>query len=275
VSVPLVVDDLAGEGPFWGSGPGEVERLYLLDTAGGHNVVILLDSAAGDSFDALAAATDPVIASMAWTPDESATFQCADGTSTSCVGPLDAGAVHSWRFEPGFSITVPEGWQNTFDISRTYSMAPSPHTYDVQLLSRLAIPEQTTDCTPAAKKGAGNSVADWVEFLTTNPAFEIAKNDPVTVNGYQGQRIQFRIAPDWTGRGPNSLGPAAVVFTDSGTPPQRAVWFDDHRVTAWILDVGGETIIVHVDSGPSYAANDADVKAFQPILDTLTFSSGG
>jgi hypothetical protein len=67
VSVPLVVDTVAGEGPFWGVGKGEIERLYLLDAATGHNIVMIVDSAKGATFDALTAAAQPVFDSMVFT----------------------------------------------------------------------------------------------------------------------------------------------------------------------------------------------------------------
>jgi hypothetical protein len=65
-----------------------------------------------------------------------------------------------------------------------------------------------------------------------------------------------------------------VLFTDDGETPARSNWIDDHRVTAWILDVNGETVIVHVDSGPSLNANDDDVRTFQPVLDSMRFATG-
>lgn len=66
VSVPLIVDTLAGTGPFWGIGPNEKIRLVLLDRPGSTNAVVVIDSAAGASFDQLVAATMPVVESFAF-----------------------------------------------------------------------------------------------------------------------------------------------------------------------------------------------------------------
>jgi hypothetical protein len=213
---------------------------------------------------------------LAPTPSPSpVAFTCDDGTTAGCAGPLAAGTHSTAAFAPAFAFTVPDGWTNSFDIERTYNLWPTPHLLDVQVLSQLAIPEQNADCTPAAKEGAGNTVSDWVEFLTTHPGLITNQPKPVTIGGYEGQQVQFRVADDWTERCPDSIGPAVVLFTDSGTPPQRATWFDDHRVTAWILDVDGTTVIVHVASGPSLNANDDDVRTVQPILDSMSFAPGG
>lgn len=69
VTVPLVVDEIPREGPFWGIAPGGIDRIYAFDTADGHNVVILVESANGETFDALAAATKQVVDSMSFTPN--------------------------------------------------------------------------------------------------------------------------------------------------------------------------------------------------------------
>jgi hypothetical protein len=62
--VPLIVDQHAGEGAFWGVGPDERIRLVALQSERGHNIVVTIDSAGGSSFDALAAATMPIVESF-------------------------------------------------------------------------------------------------------------------------------------------------------------------------------------------------------------------
>lgn len=207
------------------------------------------------------------------TPGASTAFTCDDGTA--CAGPLDAGPHTTTAFEPAFTVTVPDGWVSPYETARTVNLHPTPQTFDVQVLSQLAIPVQNAACSAEKQPGAGNTVQDWVDFIENHPGLVANAAKPVTVGGYDGQRIQFRVADDWTGRCPDGLGPAVMVFTDSGEPPTRARWFDDHRVTVWLLDVAGTTVAIHVDSGPSLNANDADVATFQPILDSISFTSGG
>lgn len=197
-------------------------------------------------------------------------FACSDGTDR-CAGPLAAGEHSTVSFEPAFSFTTPADWSNLLDIARTYTLAPAPHVFDLQVLSHLAIPDQDAACSPVRKAGAGNAVADWVEFITTHPGLEAGAPQPVTIGGFEGQRVQFRRASGWTETCPNSLGPAVVLFTDDGATPERSVWIDDQTETAWIVDVDGTTVIVHVTSAPSLMSNDLDVETVQPFVDSIRF----
>jgi len=63
-SVPLVVDTIAGTGPFWGVGPAEKIRLVILDAPRVTNVVVVVDSSKGASFDQLVGASMPVVQSL-------------------------------------------------------------------------------------------------------------------------------------------------------------------------------------------------------------------
>ncbi len=60
-SIPLVVDTVPGAGPFWGINVGERERLIVLDHPTATNVVFIIDSVGGDSFDSLVGAAMPVL----------------------------------------------------------------------------------------------------------------------------------------------------------------------------------------------------------------------
>ncbi len=65
---PLVAGAVAGTPPYWGIGPGEKMRLVILDAPGVNNIVVLVDSAAGGSFDALVNAAMPVIQTLVYSP---------------------------------------------------------------------------------------------------------------------------------------------------------------------------------------------------------------
>jgi hypothetical protein len=67
-TVPLVVDTVAGQGPYWGIGPGERIRLVVLDIPAANNIVVAIDSANGATFDDLVNATMPLIESFSLTP---------------------------------------------------------------------------------------------------------------------------------------------------------------------------------------------------------------
>lgn len=60
-TIPLVVDTIPGEGPFWGIARGERKRLIVLDHPTGSNVVFIVDAIDGATFDDLVAAAMPVL----------------------------------------------------------------------------------------------------------------------------------------------------------------------------------------------------------------------
>jgi hypothetical protein len=64
-AVPLLVDSVPGAGPFWGlTGFDARQRIIVLDHPAATNVVLLIDSVDGASFDDLVAASMPVLASF-------------------------------------------------------------------------------------------------------------------------------------------------------------------------------------------------------------------
>lgn len=60
-TVAYIVDTVPTEGPFWGVGPGNRQRLIVLDRPTLSNVVFLIESADGSTFDALVEAAMPVL----------------------------------------------------------------------------------------------------------------------------------------------------------------------------------------------------------------------
>jgi hypothetical protein len=271
-SVPLIVDTIPGEGAFWGVGPNERIRLVVLDADGGHNIVVAIDSADGSSFDDLVAATMPIVQSLGFTA-AGPLAACTDPTYP-CAGSLAAGTVSSMLFQPGFTFTVPSGWSSSLDRARSYYLVPPGHAFDMQVTSQVAIPDQTANCGASRKPSAGTSVADWVTFLTTHPGLTATAPVDVTIGGYPGKSVSFHRSDTWTKTCPNSIGPAVVVMTDTGNPPTRSTWIDDHHVTFTIVDVKGTTVIVGIYAGPTednLAGANANAKA---VLDSIRFGGG-
>lgn len=60
-TVAYLVDTLPSEGPFWGVGAAQRQRLIVLDRATLNNVVFLIESSDGTTFDALVEAAMPVL----------------------------------------------------------------------------------------------------------------------------------------------------------------------------------------------------------------------
>jgi hypothetical protein len=64
-TVPLIVDTITtAEGPFWGLGPGEKERLVAFDVEGWSNVVVVIDSIHGSTFESLVQEAMPFVRSL-------------------------------------------------------------------------------------------------------------------------------------------------------------------------------------------------------------------
>lgn len=199
-----------------------------------------------------------------------------DEAGATCAGKLTAGVVSSNAFQPKLTFTVPAGWNNTLDTNRKYTLrynfAPS---HFLQVITQIAIPEQTADCSRAAKAGAGSGVADWVAFLTTNPGLVTTKPAAITVGGYAGMQLDLHVASSWTATCPNSLGPAVVLWVASSPENQGSRWIDDQQVTVRILDVAGETVIIYLES----SSNPADLAAlnqqFEAMFATIQFTPRG
>lgn len=198
-----------------------------------------------------------------------------DGGVPGCAGALAAGANKTTNFQPALSFEIPAGWSNPLDRTRAYTFNAPGNTLSLQIVSQVAIPEQVAGCAPQRKLGVGNAVADWVTFLTTHPGLVASAPEPVTVGGYSGTKVTFHVAGTWTETCPRSIGPAVFLITDNGPTPDRTYWIDDQYTTFTILDVAGETVIVHLESAPSPAAHARDQQTIQPIIDSFTFTPGG
>lgn len=207
-----------------------------------------------------------------------AAVRCDDDTS-GCLGKLVGGTYSSANFKPRLTYTVPVGpatgppaayWTNSLDLSRTYSLVPPGGSYSFGILSEVAIPEQTADCSTKQKAGVGNAVADWVTFLTKHPGLDAQAPVPVTVGGFNGFSVRFARAASWTARCPNSVGPAILTVMHPGHAGVR--FTDDQQETFWILDIGGETVLITVDSAPNPSKHTADLASVQPIIESFRFT---
>ena len=63
-------------------------------------------------------------------------------------------------------------------------------------------------------------------------------------------------------------------MTNDAPVPDRVQFVDDQQVTYRIIDVGGETVVIHLDSAPSPAAHLGDLAAAAPVIDSIVFPPG-
>lgn len=183
--------------------------------------------------------------------------------------PLPAGTYQSAEFRPTLTFTVPRGWI-AVDRAGAFTLSGSSPRFagldvEVAVLSQLAIPVED-DCSGDRNPGAGNTVQDWVAFLSEHPGLETTEPMPFALGGFGGMQLDVKVAASWTLRCPESEGPAVVLIAD--TDP-----IDTARVRFRILDVAGETVIVYVDeSDSSIGSLDTRDAALKPLIETFQFT---
>lgn len=222
-------------------------------------------------------ASPPAVPSAA---DSASAFECDDHT-TGCTGDLTAGVHSSSNFTIPLQVTVPDGWVNVRDIARTYEVEPSsssgvPGHPDIEVLAMNAIPDQAS-CGPNPLAGAGSAPQDFIDFVSGHLGLEATAPKPVTIDGYQGQSIDFGVRAGWAAMCPDidPVNPVVVMLTSTNTdPPWRHLAYShDDRVRWIVLDVAGETVIV--ESLAPAGRFDAAMTEQQPIIDSLDFTPGG
>jgi hypothetical protein len=217
----------------------------------------------------------PSASSAGVSPSPTASAVQCDDPAFTCAGPLSAGTHSSTAFQPAITFTLPAGYSNSLDRARAYTLHPPGDVFFFQVVSEVDIPAQNADCSAEQKPGVGNTVDDWVQFLTKHPGLVASTPTPVSVGGFDGMSLSFHVRETWTARCPNSIGPAVMLVTDTANPPDRVYWIDDQYTTFNILDVAGTTVIVRLESGPSPAANTRDQATVEPIIASMRFSPSG
>jgi hypothetical protein len=209
-------------------------------------------------------------------------FACF-GDTTGCAGALGAGPTHTKHFALPFTFQASAGWTNGRDIPRTYGLEFSGVSTDavtpIQVMTMIAIADQKPDrCQPVAKTGVGSSVDDLIAYVRQHPGLVAAEPVPASLDGFEGQQVDFTIAPTWGLICPDvdRVIPAVLMLTDTGTPPGRAIaYLSDRRVRWIVLDVRGETVIVEYVESAVAPNFEAKVAPAQALVDTIHFLPGG
>jgi hypothetical protein len=113
-----------------------------------------------------------------------------------CLGVLEAGDYSSSAFQPGFSYTVPEGWQQIEDIETSFMLlAPGEAVEDVfagtaSFVWMLA-PAQAAarECEPALDSAVETTVDAVLEHLGGRSDVELTEPEPVEIGGFSGMRF--------------------------------------------------------------------------------------
>ena len=195
--------------------------------------------------------------------------------SVNCAGPLPPGTHTSGTFHPTVTYAVPTGWTNSLDGRQTHVLEPPDESFTVQLLSYVAIPEQTPDCGESQKVGAENSLVNWTRFLTTHPGLEASTPAERTIGGRDAVTVTVRVSPTLQHFCAGLRGPAVLLVMDGDTPPVRSHFIDDEVVTLTIVNAPsefGQLAIIEVLSTGSASDHEAAVSAAEPLIESMTFS---
>jgi hypothetical protein len=220
------------------------------------------------------AASTPSSASPSNASPSAPAFECHGGT-TGCAGPLAAGEHEATNFLLDLTFTTPDGWVNIRDIPRTYGLEmPSGLGAYIEVMGMNAIAEQTESCGPVPKTGVGSAVQDFISAVQTHPGLVASEPVPAEIDGFQGQAIDFVLAPSWDQMCPDidAFSPLVLILTDTGDPPGRTITYNvDQRVRWIVLDVRGETIIVELVGPVAESSFASSVERAQSIVDSLRF----
>jgi hypothetical protein len=222
----------------------------------------------------------------------------ADLTPAGPDGPaLEPGTHATAAFDPfarpgvsgQLSYTVPVGWNVTEDGSATFVLhhiadAPQGGLPVDAFVAVLTQPRMAAEadagvaCGPVgAAPGVGGGIDELVAAIWARPGVVSTPPTAVTIGGFEGQILDLRLAPSWTGgcRAPEGPIVGVSILVQAGSEPGPVVGIGpDHPVRLILLDLAdGRTVAVSIfspDASPpsSFEAQVADV---MPIIESFEF----
>ena len=99
--------------------------------------------------------------------------------------------------------------------------------------SDAAIVDQSDLCGTNPDPSLGGRAADWIDFLTTNPALDASEPVSVDLGGtVTGQQVELAVSPSWTHRLPRTIGGLLRDAPDPGARWQPRSTTGCHRLSA-------------------------------------------
>jgi hypothetical protein len=189
----------------------------------------------------------------------------------SCIGPLAPGAHTTADLITPVTIEFPDGWSKTLDVPGSVEFESSAFpTGSVGLRPDWAIANQER-CTSDPEPGVGRTVEDLVTWLTQHPGLITSTPSPVSLGGLEGQVLDVRKDPEWSGPCAGKVS----LFTHVGTINDPGWWDvnDAARLRLYFLDAGGSRVVtVHVETSDE-ASFEGFVEGATPILQSFEFSA--
>lgn len=203
------------------------------------------------------------------TPTTSDAGLCQPSESE-CIGALAPGIHTTDNLITPVTFQVPEGWSKTLDVPGSFELVPRAFpTGHVGIRPEWAIANQAR-CTSDPEPGLGRTVDDLVAWLTEHPGLITSTPEPVTLGGLEGQVLEVRKDPEWSGPCPGRVS----LFTHLGTINDPGWWDvkDSARLRLYFLDAGnGHVVTVHVETADGASFEDL-VESAAPVVESFVFA---
>ena len=214
-----------------------------------------------------------------------------------CLGDLEAGTFPTQYIDPklepnmpwnpafgAISYTVPDGWSNSSDWPKTFSLTPSidyaKETKDgaangtwhqITVYAEPAATDPT--CTGPALTSVPRTVDGLMAHLTSSKSVTASAVQTITVGGHPGKWVDVSLAPTWKAVCPGDLKPSASLLVQTDDPKNG--WgvglSDKERARIILIDLGsGHTGLVVIDSGDPTRFDQLAADAM-PIIESFTF----
>jgi hypothetical protein len=191
------------------------------------------------------------------------------------AGPVTAGTYMSRPFlapntSIAFTMTVPDGWEASGPAGRgPVGVAPTtgyegPTGMSLGFLTVTSLESDPCHWSDRADTAVGPTVDDLVAAIEANPGYDSSEPAPVSLGGYDGQRIDIQLpagldletcddAQFWVW----AVGDGQTIYSQGA----------DGRFHLWILDVEGHRVIVMTHNFPG--TPPGDLAELQAIVDSI------
>ncbi|HSK92495.1 MAG TPA: hypothetical protein VLA76_00390 [Candidatus Angelobacter sp.] len=191
-------------------------------------------------------------------------------------GPMEAGPYSvDAAFPVHIGFEIPEGWSKVLSDPdlivierRTAGLAVGPGG-GIQLGFSMVENLFADPCAleePMLEPPIGPSVDDLAEAFARIPAYEASTPVPVSVDGHPGLSMELDLLLFMC-----PFGEAGLWRTPAGSI--RVAAGEEEQLTLWILDVGGERIVVTASTFPETTADD--IAALDAAFDTIDLAARG
>lgn len=208
---------------------------------------------------------------MTTPPASSAGVELCEPSEPACGGPLAPGTHTTAKNATTFTYEVPEGWSKGLDVPGSFNLESAAFPSGVIAVIPDWVIATQTACTKDPEPGLGRTAEDLVTFLIEHEGLIASNPEAISIGGLQGQMLEVRKNPDWSGSCPGQVS----LFTHRGTINDPGWWTIDDaiRMLLYVLDAGQDhTVTVHLETLDEASFEDF-VQAATPIVESIRFAA--